>query len=174
MSETPVAPAPEPVPSTPEPTPAAPTGRDTNKALVAIGGIAAAGLVILAGVGGYAIGQYNGSHRANDIEVTRADSAIQGPDGQKGQDQQDQQGPGMPGGMNGQNGQDPRGTDPDGDNWTGGNRMDGQGNGMQGLGQGRMLQNLPPQIQELLKQFMQGRGGQQGLPQMPTTPGAQS
>jgi hypothetical protein len=44
---------------------------------------------------------------------------------------------------------------------------------MQDFGQGRTLQNLPPQIQELLKQFMQGQGGQQVLPQTPITPGTQ-
>jgi hypothetical protein len=36
--------------------------------------------------------------------------------------------------------------------------QDGPGN--QGFGQGRMFQNLPPQIQDMLKQFMQNRGGQ--------------
>ena len=224
MSETPVAPTPEPVPSAP--VAAAPATRDSNKALIAIGGIAAAGLVILAGVGGYAVGQYNGSHRDSDVAIARADGPMNnGPmlDGPKNNGPQnngpqnngpmmgDQQRPGMPGEMNGRNGQGPRGIDPDGDNWPGGNRMgghddgeghdgygddgeghegygddgygddEGQGNGMQGFGQGRgmqgfapNLQNLPPQVQELLKQFLQGQGGPQGRLQLPTNPGNQS
>ena len=87
-------------------------------------------------------------------------------------------GPGKQGDMN------QRGEDPDGDNWSGGHRDGGErdmqdgpgmqgGPGMQDFGQGRTLQNLPPQIQELLKQFMQGQGGQQVLPQTPITPGTQ-
>ena len=202
MSETPVEPTPEPVPDAPAPT-GAPASRDSSKALIAIGGIAAAGLVILAGVGGYAVGQYNGSHRTESVELTRAEGALPGPQGNAQ--------PGMPGDMNGRNGQDPRGVDPDGDNWTGSNRMGGQGNGMQGngmqgngmpgngmpgfgqgdggrgngmqgfgqgngmpgLGGGDALQNLPPQIQELLKQFLQGQGGPQGRLQLPGNPGAQ-
>ena len=207
MSETPVAPTPEPVPSAP--VAAAPATRDSNKALIAIGGIAAAGLVILAGVGGYAVGQYNGSHRDSDVAIARADGPmnngpmLDGPmtNGPQNNGPQntgpmmgDQQRPGMPGEMNGRNGQGPQGMDPDGDNWTGGNRMgghddgysddgqddEGQGNGMQGFGQGRdmqgfapNLQNLPPQVQELLKQFLQGQGGQQGRLQLPMNPGDQ-
>jgi hypothetical protein len=168
---------------------AAPATRDSNKALIAIGGISAAGLVILAGVGGYAVGQYNGSHRDSDVAIARADGPMN-----TGPMMGDQQRPGMPGEMNGRNGQGPQGMDPDGDNWTGGNRMgghddgysddgqddEGQGNGMQGFGQGRdmqgfapNLQNLPPQVQELLKQFLQGQGGQQGRLQLPMNPGDQ-
>lgn len=190
MSETPVEPTPEPVPAAPAPT-AAPASRDSSKALVAIGGIAAAGLVVLAGVGGYAVGQYNGSHRTETVELTRADAAPQGNspqnDGQQNDGPQGNAQPGMPGDMNGPNGQDPRGVDPDGDNWTGGHRIGGQGNGGQGDDQGddmpgndmpgfdprAGMQNLPPQIQELLKQFLQGQGGPQGRMQLPANPGQQ-
>lgn len=122
-----------PAAETPSATPAGKGGR------IALTAVAAAALVALSGVTGYALGHQSGTDGHHDGMAVAA--GVQG--GQQGG----------------------RGVDPDGDNWTGGGRhMDddqgmmggGQGmmNGGQGLLGGGQLGSLPTTPQEF-KQFLQ-------------------
>jgi hypothetical protein len=106
----------------------------TRTILEVVGGVVAVGLILLAGVVGFAVGHVTGTDRdghggMNSFSAgggqDRPDAGgPMGPQGQgfqgpQGQGFQGPQGQGFPGpGM--MPGQDPRGIDPDGDNWTGG------------------------------------------------------
>ena len=115
-------------------------GGHTRTILEVVGGVVAAGLILVAGVLGFAIGHVTGSDNdrgrtmsfdmRGDRSGPDADGPVGGGLGQPGQ--------GM---MPGQPGQDPRGIDPDGDNWTGG----GLGQQGQGMMPGQVLPTAPQQ-----------------------------
>ena len=88
----------------------------TRTILEVVGGVVAAGLIIVAGAVGFFVGHATGSDHDGDRFASSREGGQFGPqaDGQGyGRQGQGQQGmPMMPG-------QDPRGIDPDGDNWTG-------------------------------------------------------
>ncbi len=112
-------------------------GSHTRTILEVVGGVVAAGLIVVAGVLGFAVGHVSGSDNDRgrtlsfDMRGDRSGPEAGGPMG-------GQQGRGM---MPGQQGQDPRGIDPDGDNWTGG----GMGQQGQGMMPGQMLPTTPQQ-----------------------------
>ena len=112
-------------------------GSHTRTILEVVGGVVAAGLIVVAGVLGFAVGHVSGSDNDRgrtlsfDMRGDRSGPEAGGPMG-------GQQGRGM---MPGQQGQDPRGIDPDGDNWTGG----GMGQQGQGMMPGQVLPTTPQQ-----------------------------
>ncbi len=124
-------------------------GGHTRTILEVVGGVVAAGLILVAGVLGFAIGHVTGSDNdrgrtmsfdmRGDRSGPDADGPVGGGLGQPGQGMM----PGQPGQgmMPGQPGQDPRGIDPDGDNWTGG----GLGQQGQGMMPGQVLPTAPQQ-----------------------------
>jgi hypothetical protein len=103
----------------------------TRTILEVVGGVVAVGLILLAGVVGFAVGHATGSdrdgHWSMDGSGSRGGHDRPDAGGPMGRQGQGFPGPGM------MPGQDPRGIDPDGDNWTGG--LPGQGPG-QDQGQG--------------------------------------
>ena len=123
---------------------------------IALTAVAAAGLVLVSGVTGFAIG-----HQSAETRHWPAAAVAAGPDGGQGRGWgvDGEQGPGMMGGRQGFG----RGVDPDGDNWTGGGRHGGgmmggeQGPGMMGGQQGTLPDSLPSSPQEL-QQWMQDNG----------------
>ena len=121
-----------------------PSGSSTRTILEVVGGVVAVGLIVMAGIVGFAVGHFTSEgdrqgHFFNDRAMAQGGPNA-GPG--TGSDPRDGFGPGPgPGMMPGQ-GFDPRGTDPDGDNWTG-----GQGRGM-----------------------MPGQGAPSGPGTLPTTP----
>lgn len=134
--------------------PAAPATAGKGKRYALIGA-AAAGLVIVAGAAGFAIGQTGDSHKGQ-AQLT---SEGRGFDQQQGQGQQGQ-------GLQGQQGQG-RGVDPDGDNWTGGGMMGDRhhgmmGDGQQGFGgqQGQPGQGVDPDGDNWTGSNRQGQQGQ--------------
>lgn len=143
----------------PEPAAVAPQAEPKHGMKIALTAVAAAGLVLVSGVTGFAIG-----HQTADTRHGTAVAVAAGPNAGQGRGwgadgQQD--GPGM---MDGQQGFG-RGVDPDGDNWTGGGRhgdggmMGGEqgGLGMMGGQQGTLPDTLPSSPQEL-QQWMQDNG----------------
>jgi len=110
------------------------SGGHTRTILEIVGGVVAAGLILVAAGVGFAIGHATsdgGGDRVRFASDAQADQRGQGLQGQQGQQ--------------GQGFQDPRGIDPDGDNWTGGGQgmMPGQGlPGQQGQGQGQQGQGF--------------------------------
>ena len=102
--------------------PAAPAKNNSTRTILEIvGGVVAVGLIIVSGVVGFAVGHFtsNDNDRGRGIS-SHADGQF-GDDQHMMRDQRQGQGQGqdmMPGW--GQQGVDPRGIDPDGDNWTGG------------------------------------------------------
>ena len=98
--------------------PAAPAKKSSTRTILeVVGGVVAVGLIIVSGVVGFAVGHFTstGDDRGRGIS-----SHADGQFGQGlGQDQGQGQGQNMMPGQ-GQQGVDPRGIDPDGDNWTGG------------------------------------------------------
>jgi hypothetical protein len=134
---------PEPTVAAAAPTPAPAAGRShTRTILEVVGGVVAAGLIVVAGGVGFLVGHAtsdDGRWSMNDTgrHAQVGPDAGEGLQGQQGYGQQGfgQQGQGqgmMPG--QGLQGQDPRGIDPDGDNWTGQNQGQGMmpGQGLQG------------------------------------------
>jgi hypothetical protein len=121
-------------------------GSHTRTILEVVGGVVAAGLIVVAGVLGFAVGHVSGSDNDRgrtlsfDMRGDRSGPEAGGPmGGQQGRDMMPgQQGQDM---MPGQQGQDPRGIDPDGDNWTGG----GMGQQGQGMMPGQVLPTTPQQ-----------------------------
>ena len=137
--------------------PAAPASSDKGKGVrtyvvAGVSAIVGAVLVLGAGVVGYAIGNHDNDNRH---------SATLTVSGERGDQQGGQQG-GVPGNGPMMGGDGQLGVDPDGDNWTGGNRgggmMGGQQDGQQGgpLGNGPMMQGNG--IQDFLNQLQSGQG----------------
>jgi hypothetical protein len=132
----------------------------TRTILEVVGAAVAAVLILAAGGLGFALGHVtgggdrgrDGSHAFSQAAPggTGRGGGMMGGQGQQGFGQQGQQGFGQQG-----QGMDPRGIDPDGDNWTGGGMMGGPG--QQGFGQ-------PGQ---------QGQGTGPTTPLAPTSPGGQ-
>jgi hypothetical protein len=136
-------------PATPAPTaPAvAASGRShTRTILEVVGGVVAAGLIVVAGAVGFAVGHVTGGDDGRWSMTSDSRGWQGGPDAGApmgpGQGFGRDGGQGMmpgPGALPGQ-GLDPRGIDPDGDDWTGQNgmgpgMMDEQGQPGQGFGQ---------------------------------------
>ena len=116
--------------------PAAPAKKSSTRTILeVVGGVVAVGLIIVSGVVGFAVGHFtsSGDDRGRGIS-SHADGQFgqgQGFGEGRGQNMMPGQGQDMMPGQ-GQQGLDPRGIDPDGDNWMGGgqNMMPGQGQDM--------------------------------------------
>ena len=108
------------------PEPAAKTSH-TRTILEVVGAVVAVFLILGAGTVGFVVGHATSNNAKHDrtIAIQRDGGMMGGQGGAqgngRGNDQQGQQGFGGPGMMG-----DPRGVDPDGDNWTGGGQQ-GQG-----------------------------------------------
>ena len=132
----------EPAAPAPAAAAAAPATNHTRTILEVIGGVVAAGLIVVAGVLGFAVGHATGD---DDGRLNLSNSGREMRDGPSAEGQQGQGQQGMPGeqGFGGRGhhdgdgpqggmgmgegmgeGMDPRGIDPDGDNWTGQNPDD--------------------------------------------------
>jgi hypothetical protein len=122
-------------PVAPAAAPQASGGSHTRTILEVIGGVVAAGLIVVAGAVGFAVGHATGGDDGRWSMTSDSRGWQDGPDAGApmgpGQGGMPGQGFGRDGGrgMTPGQGQDPRGIDPDGDNWTGQN---GMGPGMMG------------------------------------------
>jgi len=152
----------------PEAAPAKPS--HTRTILEVVGAVVAVFLIVGAGAVGFIAGHATSNGRGGHFSVNSQNGPQAG--GQRdGQRFGQNQGQGLGGGMMG--GQDPRGIDPDGDNWTGGGMMGGQNQG-QGLGGGMMRGQDPRGIDPDGDNWT---GGGQGVnPNAPqgTTPSTQA
>lgn len=116
-------------PAAAAPAESAAKGGGHTRTILEVVGVAVAGVLIVgAGAVGFAAGHATGDHD-DRWSMNRGGSGQQGPDAGGPFGQQGQGGPMRPG----QQGQDPRGIDPDGDNWTGGGHRDG------GMGDDQMM-----------------------------------
>jgi hypothetical protein len=145
----------EPPVYAPQATAAAPQaagGNHPRTILEVIGGVVAAGLIVAAGAVGFAVGHATGGDDGRWSMTSDSRGSLDGPDagapmgpgqgfGRDGDRDSDRDGGRgmMPGQGQGQ-GFDPRGIDPDGDNWTGQN---GMGPGMPGQPGPGLGQELP-------------------------------